>query len=128
MAKLTGKQKKFIEEYLIDFNATRSAIAAGYSEKTAAATGNENLRKPLIQQAIQAEANRHTSKVDVTVENILTSILEIRENGMIKGEDGEMLDKNASLKANDMLGKYMKMFTDKEINVKIEMPDIKIGK
>ena len=45
---LTGKQKKFCEEYIFDFNATRAAKAAGYSEGTAYSIGNENLRKPEV--------------------------------------------------------------------------------
>lgn len=50
--KLTHKQQVFISEYLKSFNATASAIAAGYSEKTAHAMGWENLRKPEIQSEI----------------------------------------------------------------------------
>ena len=46
--KLTPKQKAFCDEYLICGNATKAAKKAGYSEKTAMAIGNENLRKPLI--------------------------------------------------------------------------------
>jgi len=43
MAKLTEKQRRFVEEYLIDLNATQAAIRAGYSVKTAAVIGAENL-------------------------------------------------------------------------------------
>lgn len=50
---LTGKQKKFCEEYIFDFNGTRAAILAGYSEKTAAEMAYENLRKPQILQYIK---------------------------------------------------------------------------
>ena len=50
---LTNKQRVFIAEYVIDFNATRAAIAAGYSEHTAHATGWENLRKPEIAEEIE---------------------------------------------------------------------------
>lgn len=50
---LTGKQKRFCEEYIFDFNGTRSAIAAGYSENTAAEIASENLRKPQIQAYIK---------------------------------------------------------------------------
>lgn len=46
VAKLTLKQKRFADEYLIDPNATQAAIKAGYSRKTAAAIGAENLIKP----------------------------------------------------------------------------------
>lgn len=48
MAKLTDKQELFAREYLKDLNATQAAIRAGYSEKTARATGSENLSKPDI--------------------------------------------------------------------------------
>jgi phage terminase small subunit len=43
--KLTEKQKLFCKEYIIDFNATRAAKAAGYSEDSAKEIGYENLRK-----------------------------------------------------------------------------------
>lgn len=51
--KLTDKQKRFCEEYVIDWNATRSAIAAGYSENTAKEIGCENLTKPNIAKYIE---------------------------------------------------------------------------
>ena len=50
---MTEKQKRFCEEYLIDLNATQAALRAGYSEKTAYSIGNENLKKPEIQEYIQ---------------------------------------------------------------------------
>ena len=43
MSKLTEKQKKFVDEYLIDLNATQAAIRAGYSEKTARSIGQRLL-------------------------------------------------------------------------------------
>ena len=48
--KLTGKQRRFCEEYVIDWNGTRAAIAAGYSKKTAHVIAQENLRKPYIEE------------------------------------------------------------------------------
>lgn len=45
---LTNKQKRFCEEYVVDWNGTRAAIAAGYSIKTAKAIANENLTKPNV--------------------------------------------------------------------------------
>ncbi|ARC89980.1 terminase small subunit [Rhodovulum sp. MB263] len=56
---LTAKQRRFVEEYLVDLNATQAAIRAGYSEKTARQTGAENLTKPVIAAAIaEAQAQR----------------------------------------------------------------------
>lgn len=50
---LTDKQLKFCDEYMLDFNATRAAIAAGHSPKTAFAIGAENLKKPKIKERIE---------------------------------------------------------------------------
>ena len=52
---LTPKQRRFVEEYTGPNlgNATRSAIAAGYSENAAHAIGHENLRKPEIEKAVE---------------------------------------------------------------------------
>ena len=47
---MTNKQKLFVQEYLKDLNATQAALRAGYSPKTAGATGAENLKKPEIKQ------------------------------------------------------------------------------
>lgn len=58
--KLTAKQEKFCQEYLVDLNATQSAIRAGYSADTAYSIGWENLRKPEIQlrlTELRAELN-----------------------------------------------------------------------
>lgn len=52
--KLTDKQRAFIEFYLSHWNATKAAIDAGYSEKTARVIGPENLSKPAIKAAIDA--------------------------------------------------------------------------
>jgi phage terminase small subunit len=52
VAKLTAKQQRFCDEYLIDLNATQAAIRAGYSAKTAAVIATENLRKPNIREYI----------------------------------------------------------------------------
>ena len=53
VANMTAKQQRFCDEYLIDLNATQAAIRAGYSKKTAGVIGNENLKKPYIQEYIQ---------------------------------------------------------------------------
>ena len=63
---LTPKQARFVEEYLVDLNATQAAIRAGYSEKTAKSVGHENLTKPDIQAAIAKamEARSERLKID----------------------------------------------------------------
>ncbi len=62
MAKLTLKQQKFADEYIISGNATQAAIKAGYKEKTATQTGAENLRKPYIKTYIDERLSELSSK------------------------------------------------------------------
>ena len=52
--KLTAKQQLFIDKYLIHFNATKAAIQAGYSEKTAYSIGSELLKKPELSALIES--------------------------------------------------------------------------
>lgn len=69
--KLTPKQKRFVAEYQKDLNATAAAKRAGYSKKTAGFIGYENLKKPYIQKAIAAKAEKHLERVEITAENVV---------------------------------------------------------
>ena len=55
MAKLTNKQLKFCDEYIKSGNATKSAVAAGYSKKTAYSMPNQLLKKLEVKQYIKAQ-------------------------------------------------------------------------
>lgn len=74
---LNSKQLRFIDEYLIDFNATQAAIRAGYSKKTAGSQAFDLLKKPEIQQAIQAKQKELATKAGVTRERIIAEIARI---------------------------------------------------
>lgn len=77
MQKLTGKQAEFVAEYLIDLNATQAAIRAGYSHKTAASIGVENLRKPYIQYAIQEAQKSRSERTEITADRVLQEFARI---------------------------------------------------
>lgn len=74
---LTPKQQKFVQEYLVDLNATQAAIRAGYSEKTAGAIGHENLMKPEIAAAIAEARKTVAEKLGITAERVLTEYARI---------------------------------------------------
>lgn len=67
---LTDKQRAFIEAYLTHWNATRAALDAGYSAKTARVIGPENLSKPAIQSAIQARL----AELKMSADEVLTRL------------------------------------------------------
>jgi phage terminase small subunit len=75
--KLTGKQNAFIGEYLIDFNATRAAEAAGYSKASARLIGSENLTKPYIAAEIARRTAIIANKIGLLVEDVIRDITRV---------------------------------------------------
>lgn len=77
MRKLTQKQQRFVEEYLVDLNATQAAIRAGYSAKTAASQGERLLRNVEIQAAIQAAMKARQERTEITQDRVLAELAKI---------------------------------------------------
>lgn len=71
---LTDLQSRFVDEYLIDLNATKAAIRAGYSEKTAAVIGCENLIKPNVAAAIQLRKQERQQRTEITADLVLREV------------------------------------------------------
>lgn len=82
MADLTPKQRLFVAEYIIDFNASRAARAAGYSLKTAGRIGQENLQKPVITAAIEEAIEERLRQVGVTKSRILEELASLGFSNM----------------------------------------------
>lgn len=134
---LTSKQRIFVAEYVRDFNATRAARAAGYSEKTAYAIGWANLQKPEIAEEIErAVAERCMTKSEILVRLAeqaraeysayilpngtvdVAALVEAGKAHLIKGvkdtqfaRNIEFYDAHAALV---QIGRYLKMWTDKQ--------------
>src|SRR5277367_5973298 len=75
---MTPKQTRFVAEYLANgLNATKAAISAGYSEKTAASIGEENLRKPEISAAIKERTSKIMERLEVNAELVVQEIAKL---------------------------------------------------
>lgn len=74
---LTEKQVLFVAEYLTDFNATRAAMAVGYSKKTAGQIGWQLLQKPLVQEEIKRQTEIVANSLGITSQRILLEYLKI---------------------------------------------------
>lgn len=77
MATMREKQKAFIDEYLIDFNATQAAIRAGYSVDSAGAIGAENLKKPKIKAEIEKRIAERSRRTGITAERVMMEYAKI---------------------------------------------------
>lgn len=75
--KLTDKQQRFVDEYLIDLNATQACIRAGYSVKTANEQGAQNLAKLSIQEAIAKEMAERSKRTGINQDRVVTELARI---------------------------------------------------
>ena len=112
MSKLTAKQQRFIEEYLIDLNATQAAIRAGYSGKTAGQIGGENLNKPEIQAAIAVAQAKRSEETAIDAAYVLRQAVKLHERCMSEIEPDAVegvfkFNAAGAAKALELVGKHV---------------------
>lgn len=104
--KLTEKQKRFCEEYLVDLNATQSAIRAGYKEKTAYAQGQRLLKKVEAQEYLRQLMNKRSERTEITADRVLqelaaiaftdrTEIAKVSDKGFVEFTPTDNLNQDA---------------------------------
>lgn len=133
--KLTQKQQRFVDEYIISGNATQAAIKAGYSKKTAKQSGAENLAKPYLKAAIEkrnAEIQSEKTADMTEVMEYLTSVMRGEQTESVATAKGVCEDVEVSakdrIKAAELIGKRHGAWTDKkvisgDVQIDVEMGD-----
>lgn len=127
---MTPKQQRFVEEYLIDLNATQAAMRAGYSQQTAHSIGHENLSKPEIAEAIAKAAADRAERVKIDADYVLRQAVKLHERCMqevspmtdrkgdpVRDEAGNPLyefDSLGASKALELVGKHVAVQAFKE--------------
>ena len=104
---LTHKRALFVDEYLVDLNAAQAAIRAGYSAHTANRIGYELLHRPAVAEAIRKALEVRAERLQLSSEDVLRSIVDIRGKAVTGGKLTQ------ALKANELLGRHLKLFTDR---------------
>ena len=140
---MTKKQKRFVEEYLIDLNATQAAIRAGYSPETAQQMGSENLSKPVIKEAItvrlKALEDKRIAKADEVLK-FLTATLrgEVKDVQIVVEGTGDgcskasLIETRASVRdrikaAENLLKRYPMELDAKEQKLKIKKLEAEVA-
>lgn len=133
MAKLTEKQKRFCDEYLIDLNATQAAIRAGYSAKNANNIASENLAKPNIQNYIRERMSEKESKLIADQDEILQYLTSVLRGepmaAVMKDADAGAIvlslppDVKERTKAAELLGKRYGLYVEKVDLTKRELSE-----
>jgi phage terminase small subunit len=119
---LTAKQASFVENYLIDLNATQAAIRAGYSKRTAAQQGFENLRKPEIQAALTAAMTARSKRTQLEQDWIIERLMAVVERSMqaepVRDHEGNetgeyTFQASGANRGLELLGKHLGMFVER---------------
>lgn len=132
-AKLTPKQKKFIDEYLLDLNATQAAIRAGYSAKTANRIGPQLLVKSWISEEIQKAMQRREKRTEITVDRVVKELAAIALDDDAADYNDSRLRYTSKLKALELLGKHLGMFDQRRYEAEsdgggiVMLPDVMEG-
>jgi len=151
----SDRERKFCEEYVIDFNASRAATAAGFAATTASSEAYKTLKRPDVQEYIRFLKGEQTVRAKVNADYVLSAIVdtlerckqEVKPVYMAGGgggganvqqteidKDGNLAavykyDAKSVLKAAELLGKSLAMFTDvvDQRMTFTQMPDVRIG-
>jgi phage terminase small subunit len=126
---LTDQQEVFCQEYLKDLNGKEAAIRAGYSEHTAAEQASRLLAHPLVKERVQALMDKRAKRVEISADRVLKELADIGfapmgAEGIVEqmrhlvenGVDPRNLSRLAyseKIKALELLGKHLKLFTEK---------------
>lgn len=97
---LSNKQQMFVNEYLKDFNATQAAIRAGYSEKSAAIIGWENIRKPNISATIKQRLEETAMSADEVLMRLAKQARGDMRDFLAVGENGIDVDLTYAIENN----------------------------
>lgn len=125
MTKMTLKQQRFADEYIITGNATQAAIKAGYSQKYANTNANKLLQNTTIKKRIDERLEQLESEKIASQQEVLSYLSSVMRGEMTEqtlrsvGESGQVIaeiDVGAKdrIKAAELLGKRYKLWTDKQ--------------
>jgi len=103
--KLTAKQEKFCDEYMIDLNATQAAIRSGYSKKTAEQGAAQLLSNIKVSKRVGELKEKIRKATGITIESVVEMIADTHKRAK---EDGEEM--SVELKAAELLGKHVGAF------------------
>ena len=108
--KLTDKQKRFVDEYLVDLNATAAARRAGYSESNADQIASRLVGKSQVKEAIAERQECLQARTEVTQDWVIEKLKDLVARASEYDDAPHMQVVNKSL---ELLGKHLGLYTDK---------------
>lgn len=87
MAKGSAKADKFVQEYLVDLNATQAAIRAGYAAASAGVAGSRLLKSAKVKAAVAAGMKERSERTEITADRVLQELWRIATSDIAKAFD-----------------------------------------
>ena len=132
-ALLTARQRRFVDEYLVDLNATQAAVRAGYAPSGARQHASRLLAREIVKKAVADAMKRRQERVELTADEVIGDLRELRDICMgrkpvkimtiVKNAregtaepvevEGMMFEPAAANRALEMLGRHMRLFADR---------------
>lgn len=109
---LTEKQKRFVQEYLVDLNATQAAIRAGYSLKGARTRGSELLAHRNVAEAVETGKAEIAERAGIDHDWVIQGLKEVRDASMERTNAGLTHNPAAANRSLELIGKHAGMFQE----------------
>jgi len=106
-SKLSNKMTRFVDEYMVDLNATQAVLRAGYKTKIPTKLGIELMNHPLVKQAVQERMAAKREDNELTAQYVLAKLQQIVENT-------ESDNPQAALRGLELLGKHLGLYRDRQ--------------
>lgn len=106
-SKLSPKMSIFVDEYMVDFNATKAVTRAGYKTKYPEKMATELMRHPLVRKEVDERLAQKRERTEFNADYVITKLINIVENT-------EQGNPNAALRGLELLGKHLGLYKDKQ--------------
>lgn len=106
-SKLSPKMEIFVNEYMVDFNATQAVVRAGYKTKYPDKMATELMRHPLVRRAVDERMAEKRERTEFNADYVITKLINIVENT-------EQGNPNAALRGLELLGKHLGLYRDRQ--------------
>lgn len=106
-SKISTKMSIFVDEYLVDLNASKAVIRAGYKTTNPNRIATELLRHPLVLKAIQGKQEKRRDRLELSADYVITKLISIVE-------DTEQGNPQAALRGLELLGKHLGLYRDRQ--------------
>lgn len=105
-SQLSAKMARFVDEYLVDLNASAAVLRAGYKTRNQNRVAAELLRHPLVKAEIERRTEKRRQNMELKADYLINKLIAIIEDGEVKTAD--------TLRAIELAGKSIALWKERQ--------------